>query len=829
MSVLVNKCSKLYIFLLFCITLLCLFVFGACDSGDTPATTATSTVTATPAQSSEPTATIAPSGTAMETSTLEPTKTPAPTQDENIEITKGSLIINEFGIDNKSGSWIEIKNMTDKNIVADTLSLEITCDKTVKIKLGELKLSQGEIKVFYGDKTGFELGENGKIIIYNENADKSEVIDETTFLGLEDNYSLYKKQDKQTYVKTRFITPGFSNDDAGYESYCKSETTGDIIINEVMVSNDWYLKQSDNKFYDWVEIKNSSDKIINLSEYVITDKNSKMKYERPSVQLNPGQLYVIICSAKTTQDSTGYYHTGFALNATSENLYIFKKDGTLVDYAYLAQIPYGGTYGRMNGQNGYYFFTKATPGSENTSSVRQISAPPLSNYQPGVYNVPSMDVSFESDGVIYYTTDGTEPTKKSAVYSKPININSNTIIRTLVSEEGKLSPGVSTYSYILNPDTTLPVLSLVTAPDNLWDEEIGIYVKGKHDNYFQNWERPASFSYFGDDGTFSVNCGLKLNGEGSRASDEKKSFKVMFRAQYGASTLKFNLFNNGITEYDSLVIRAGEDYRYSVFRNEMVAAFNRRYMPSLVVQSGKHCSLYINGEYFGIYYLMERVTEKYIAEKYDVPEEEVIIEDFSPEDSSELGSLMLFSKSNDMSVKENYDYITSKIDIESMTDWFIIQAYSGNTDIVQNVKYAKLGAEGKWKWVAHDFDWAFYKHDTPFENVLVKNLWYTSRFIQPMLKNAEYKEYFIQRFAYHAKYSFNDPTNLTDIIDEYYKILEPEMAKERARWGRTVDSWKKYVANLKSFVTDYDRLSELKESLISVFSLTEEDVQKYFN
>ena len=164
-----------------------------------------------------------------------------------------------------------------------------------------------------------------------------------------------------------------------------------------------------------------------------------------------------------------------------------------------------------------------------------------------------------------------------------------------------------------------------------------------------------------------------------------------------------------------------------------------------------------------------------------------------------------------------------------MTDWFIIQAYSGNTDIVQNVKYAKLGAEGKWKWVAHDFDWSFYKHDTPFENVLVKNLWYTSRFIQPMLKNAEYKEYFIQRFAYHAKYSFNDPTNLTDIIDEYYKILEPEMAKERARWGRTVDSWKKYVANLKSFVTDYDRLSELKESLISVFSLTEEDVQKYFN
>ena len=594
----------------------------------------------------------------------------------------------------------------------------------------------------------------------------------------------------------------------------------DVIINEVMVLNDWYLKQSDGEYYDWVEIKNVSKKDIDLSDYVITDKKNKMKYTLPNVVLKPSNLYVIICSD---------IHTGFGLNSTSDDLYLYNKSGILLDYVHLENIPYGCSYGRMDKEETFYFFTKPTPLNKNTLGVKEIASEAVSNYLSGVYNLESLTVELTSNGKIYYTIDGTEPTKNSPVYSKPITVNKNTVIRTLVYENEKLPSKITTFSYILNPNTTLPVLSLVTAPDNLWDEEIGIYVKGKYDNYFQDWERPASISYFGEDGTFSLNCGLKLNGEGSRRSDAKKSFKVLFKGKYGASSLKCDLFNNGIDEYDSLVIRAGEDYRYSIFRNELVVDYARKYFPSLVVRDGKYCSLYINGEYFGIYYLMERVTEKFISEKYNVEENEVIIEDFSPEKDGELEAIMNFCRSNDMSIKSNYEYITSKIDIESMTDWFILEAYSGNTDVTQNLKYVKLGDKGKWKWVAHDFDWAFYAHENPFENILVKSLWYTSYIIKPMLKNDEYKQYFIERFAYHSKYTFNDPANLINILDEFYSIIEPEILKERARWGGTVDTWNKYVNEIKSYVTDYDRCQELIDSIVNVFSLTDQEIAKYFN
>lgn len=597
------------------------------------------------------------------------------------------------------------------------------------------------------------------------------------------------------------------------------EYNSDIIINEVMVLNDWYLKQPDGEYYDWVEIKNVSKKDINLSNFIITDKKNKMKYTLPNVVLKPNNLYVVICS-----DS----NTGFALNSTSDDLFLYNKSGVLIDSVHLENIPYGCSYGRMDFEENFYYFTKPTPLAKNASGVRGISSEAISNFTSGVYNIKSLTIELSAKGTIYYTTDGTEPTQKSPVYSKPITIKNNTVIRTLVYEKDKLPSRITTYSYIFNPDTTLPVLSLVTAPDNLWDEEIGIYVKGKYDNYFQDWERPASISYFGDDGTFSLNCGLKLNGEGSRQSDEKKSFKVLFKGKYGASSLKCDLFNNGIDEYDSLVIRAGEDYRYSVFRNEMVVAYAKKFFPSLVTRDGKYCSLFINGEYFGVYYLMERVTEKFISEKYNVEENEVIIEEFSPEKGGELEAIMNFCRSNDMSIKSNYEYITNKIDIESMTDWFILEAYSGNTDVTQNLKYVKLGNNGKWKWVAHDFDWAFYSHENPFENLLVKSLWYTSYIIKPMLKNNEYKQYFIERLAYHTQNTFKDPANLINIIDELYNIIEPEIAKERARWGGNIETWNKYVNDIKSYVIDHNRCQELVDSIANVFSLTQDDIKKYF-
>ncbi len=603
---------------------------------------------------------------------------------------------------------------------------------------------------------------------------------------------------------------------------------GALAINEAMYVNDTFLKQSDGKCYDWVELKNISNNDINLSNYIITDKLTKMKCKLPDKILKPGELFVLICSSKDKKDKTGYYHTNFSLSSSGDGIYIYDLDGILIDAAYLTDIPYAGSYGRMTVQDGYYYFTKPTPGKNNTGGIKNVCAAPVSNYPSGVYNKDSMQIELKADGKIYFTTDGSTPTNKSAVYTTPFKITTNKIIRTIVYKNGSLPSEVKTFSYILDHDSKLPVLSLAVAPDDLWSDETGIYVKGKYENYYQNWEKSACLSYYGGDGTFSINCGLKMNGAGSRETDKKKSFKVIFRGKYGAGTLKCNLFNNGINEFDSLILRAGEDYPSSIVRNEAAVRYAAKYLPSLVTQTGKHCSLYINGKYFGIYYLMERVTEKFVAEHFNVPEDDVIIEEYSPSSSGELNSIMNFARNNDLTIAKNYEYIKSKIDIESMTDWFIYQAYTGNTDATANIRYVKPGKDAKWKWVAYDFDWTFYTHEKSFQRMLTKNMWYTSRIIQPLLKNPSYRIYFIERFSQHAKNLFNSPQKFTNIVDELCAVIKPEVARERALWGGSVKSWEKSVKSLKGFVTNYNRCQELKKSLAEVLSMTAAEKAKYF-
>lgn len=603
---------------------------------------------------------------------------------------------------------------------------------------------------------------------------------------------------------------------------------GALVINEAMSVNDTYLKQKDGKCYDWVELKNISENDINLSDYYLTDKLSKMKCRLPNVKLKSGGLFLIICSSKESYSNSEYYHANFSLSSSGENIYILDSNGLLLDAAHLENIPYGSSYGRMEAQNGFYYFTKPTPGKENVYGVKSVCKAPECNFVPGVYNESSLKIEFKSEGTIYYTLDGTEPTTNSPKYTKPIFVDKNTIIRTLVCKEGCIQSKIDTFSYILNPNTELPVLSLVTAPDNLWSEETGIYVKGKYDNYYQDWEKYASLSYFGSDGTFSIDCGLKMNGSGSRESDRKKSFKVIFRGKYGSGTLDYNLFDNGITEFDSLVLRAGEDFPLSIIRNEVAVSYAAKYFPSLITQKGKYCSLYINGEYFGIYYLMERVTEKFISEHYGVSEDDVIIEEHTPDKDGELYKLMIFARNNDLSNKKNYDYIASKIDLESMTDWFIFQAFTGNTDASGNIRYVKAGSNAKWKWVAYDFDWAFYFHKKAFQNMLEKDLGVTSSFVKPLLQNSEYRTYFIERFSYYDQNVFNDPQKLIEIVDEYHNIIKYDVPAERALWGGSVQSWEQKIKELKSFVLDYNRQKELQESLKVTLKMTDTEVEKYF-
>ena len=140
-------------------------------------------------------------------------------------------------------------------------------------------------------------------------------------------------------------------------------------------------------------------------------------------------------------------------------------------------------------------------------------------------------------------------------------------------------------------------------------------------NFWKDWEKEAYADFFeeGKDG-FSIPCGIKIFGQFSRGED-KKSFQLKFRDLYGEANLQYRVFDDleDISEYNALVLRSGsQDSRYAMVRDEFLTSLAKDGSEYLYVQAYKPCVLYINGEYFGVYFLREKVSEDYVSQHLNV-------------------------------------------------------------------------------------------------------------------------------------------------------------------------------------------------------------------
>ena len=258
-------------------------------------------------------------------------------------------------------------------------------------------------------------------------------------------------------------------------------------------------------------------------------------------------------------------------------LALFDANGVLQDKYSLSYLPYGVSVGRMDGEDSLFYFEQPTPGTANLSPSNGITPSPIPAVAAGSYGAAQAVslVCDMADAKIYYTTDGTEPSQSSTPYTGPMTVDKTGIIRARAYRDGFLPSVISTQTYFIGEEHSLPLLSIVTNPDYLWNTQTGIYELGPNAqlvegstthyevaNYLERGkesERPASFEVFDENGqeVFSAGVGIRIAGGYSR-DNKQKSFAVMARSQYGVSSLKYKFFENRpYTEYQSLVLRQG--------------------------------------------------------------------------------------------------------------------------------------------------------------------------------------------------------------------------------------------------------------------------------
>lgn len=385
-------------------------------------------------------------------------------------------------------------------------------------------------------------------------------------------------------------------------------------------------------------------------------------------------------------------------------------------------------------------------------------------------------------------------------------------------------------------------------------------------NYNQKgseWERPANIEIFEDGkSVVSQNVGIRTKGAASRAWAQK-SFNIFARQDYGKSSVEYDLFegkstkeknNKVIDKFDGFTIRnGGNDNMAGFFRDSV----NQSLVGDrdMATQATSECILFIDGEFWGIYQLMEKYNTDYFKSHYGIKKNDVsfikngTLEDGNDQDLTEWNSLLSQISSADMTSDAAYQQIAEKLDIQSFIDYFAAQIYWANKDWPSNntgvwrsnsVDPENPYADGKWRMVLFDTEYAANLADKVNETGPTYNsfsqfggggggMWggfmggggSLSGAFTNLMKNAEFKKQFEISFMDMANYNF-DTKKTTEAIN-YYKGYKQQILDTYKRFPSS-----KHTHNESTFDEDYKlletfyntRYSNVTSQMKSYMSLT---------
>ena len=736
--------------------------------------------------------------------------------------------------------YIELHNTSGQAYSLEGFGLSDTRANPMKWTFPDVSIPAGGYLVVYLSgqnsqdasflQADFKLSSDGESAVLSGTA--GQTLDAVDFPALlpDQAYSLAEG----AFTTNLAPTPGAPNDFGGVAqtagAFDARNTTG-VFLSEVMTST----SKAD---YDWVEIYNSTGQSVDLSGWGLSDKASApRKWQFPQGTTIAPYSYLGVYMSGLTGTTGGLVNAGFRLSVDGGyTLTLSNGDGVVLDRMYIPQQYAEISYGRVLGQAGFYYFDTATPGAVNVSGYTGRVEMAKASVPGGLFEESDafrVELSAPAGARIYYTLDCSEPDETKNLYTGPIEISMTTVLRTRVYADGQIPSYIDTQTYLFGTAHSAYVVSLVSEQDNLFGAN-GIY-----DNYQLTSEVPGHVEVFQPDGSGTVlsqGCGIKLHGDYSRAEDQK-AFKIYARSQYGGgNTFQVPLISNrDYTEYSSFLLRSsGQDTNKTRMRDSVLTSLAAD--TSVYYQETEICVVYINGQYWGQYYIREHITAYSICQFEGWEGQEDDIDLIKANSTVFQGSnatfeeLLNWVKTNNTNTDEAYQHIASVIDIQNYIEYMAIEIYTGNTDTLNVKRYRNALDDGLWRWVLYDLDWAL----TVDTDSL--NRWLTpggmgngkrtdnTLFIACM-KNDTFRDQFLTYFGQKLATDFSTENILAMFEARYYE-LKPELPAQLARWGETESS---YQAALKELI-DYvkQRPTLILQRAQATFGFSDAEMMRYF-
>ena len=241
-------------------------------------------------------------------------------------------------------------------------------------------------------------------------------------------------------------------------------------------------------------------------------------------------------------------------------------------------------------------------------------------------------------------------------------------------------------------------------------------------------------------------------------------------------------------------------------------------------------AVYINGAYWGLMELRERIDDDYLHYNYGADREDLLLmeeENVSIEgDTIHFHDLKEYIYGHDMNDPVHYAYVDSLLDIKSFMDYAILEMYAGNVDWPSNnLKYWKPSiTEGKWRYLLYDLDatmnifgWIPIDLDS-FYWVLVHRAGFVhAEIFRSMLGNDEFKRKFLNRMADLLNTSLSEESFGNEIRMNRDRIVA-EIPHHFARWGCYIPQWEDHAYSIIPNFAEV-RGDIMREDVLSTFEL----------
>lgn len=825
-------------------------------------------------------------------------------------VTEGALVISEICPDPLSGyrdadgelcDWVELYNTTGSPVSLDNYALSDKESNPLKWRFpeGAMVAPYGYYIVYCSGKevisgptdvphANFRLSAEHDVVVLSDS--RGRLVDRVTIDNIPEDASYARNEDGSFSIHLR-TTPQLPNTEAGanrMDEYLRALNSTGVYITEVMASNDSVETVSGVDYVDWIELYNSSSEWVDISGYGLSDSIGRArKWQFPEgTIIAPGEYKIIWCDGDTAVSTAEQLHTSYKIAKDGSEILVFADPtGKILDKVVLPAVPTNVSYGRTIGREGFFYYDVATPGAQNgaTGFLGYAEAPQLS-VTPGIHDQGTrVTFSIPEGTSVFYTTDGSIPSPYSttsvAYTGQVLELNYTTVLRARAFPVDPMyhESTVTTGTYLINAMHSMPVVSIVVDPYELWNEENGMLAEGpdilkkgpgvlpfENTVYreFGKEPREGYMEYFTEEGELLISQGVAIGLIGDYSLDlPQKSMKVRAKSLYGEKTFAAAVFEDRpFTEYKSLVLRnGGNDGVWTRMRDGFQSRLLDAYGATVVHQAWMPVAVYLNGEYWGHYNLRERIDRFFIAQHEGLSldqadDMDILVASGSVEwgSNTEYRAMVKRLKNSDPANNaEDRAYLDANIDVDNLIEYMALEMFVGNSDI-GNTRFYRLhgtdpetGEPYKWKWIWYDADWGFWaaRFNSPYSFTKTtgmgeKNI--DNTIFMTVLKVPEYREKFLRKLGDIFQTFTTD--FMIEVLDQCVAEVEPEMEWHFTRWAEQHDQmvvgewpttkdgarryWEKHINQLKNTLKrrPYILWGQVKEA----FKLTDEEMLAYF-